>query len=110
MKNFNVNTKELEIQFTCPICEKPVSQNISAEDMPSPNYYEDTAERSENCEEFEEVCGACGMSFMIEVYKNIYEGNVQVTYTDEDGNVQEIEDDDIELTEYDSPEEEDDED
>ncbi len=109
MKNFNVNTDELDIQFTCPQCEEQVALHVSAEDMPSPNYYEDTAERSENCEEFDVECEACGMSFTVEVYKNMHEGNVQVTYTDEDGHLHELEDDDIELTEYDSPEDDDDE-
>lgn len=107
MKNFNVNTDELDIQFACPQCGEQVSIHIPAEDMPSPNYFEDTAERSENSEELDVECEVCGLSFTIEVYKNMYEGNVQITYTDEDGHTQEIEDDDIELTEYDSPEEDD---
>ena len=109
MKNFNVNTSELEIQFPCPKCEEMVSLYVSAEDMPSPNFFEDTAERSENCEELDVECEVCGLSLTIEVYKNMYEGNVQVTYTDEDGHLHELEDDDIELTEYDSPEDDDDE-
>lgn len=37
----------------------------------------------------------------------MYEGNVQVTYTDEDRHLHEIDDEDIELTEYESPEEDD---
>ena len=102
MKNFNVNTDQLIIKFTCPICGETVEADVS-ESIPMPDWGAEHASDSENVDSMEIECPECGMQFTIEVFKNIYEGNVRIAYYDEDGQEQEIDDEDIELEESESP-------
>lgn len=102
MKTFNVNSDQLIVRFTCPKCGNLIEEDVS-DIIPVPNWGEEHASDSENSDSMEIECPECGMQFTIEVYKNIYEGNVQIAYCDKDGQEQEIDDDDIELEESESP-------
>ena len=99
MKTFNVNTDQLIVKFPCPQCDCIIEQDCS-DIIPTPIWTEEHASDSENCDSVDVECSECGQQFTIEVYMNIYEGNVRITYFDENGNEHEIDDDDIELEEY----------
>ena len=102
MKNFNVNIEQLIVKFTCPICGDTIEKDVT-ESIPVPDWSAEHATDSENSDSTVVVCESCGKEFTIEIFKNIYEGNVRIAYYDEDGQEQEIDDADIELEESESP-------
>lgn len=79
MTSFNFNTTELVVSFDCPLCGKTITEDVSNL-IPEPNMLADTAEESERNESREVECDVCGARFAIEVFKNMNEGNVEVTY------------------------------
>ena len=97
MKSFNVNTNELTVSFPCPFCGETIVADVS-DAIPEPDWGAETASGSESSDSMEIECEECGAQFTIEIFKNIYEGNIRITYVDKDGHEQEI-DDDIELEE-----------
>lgn len=101
MKNFNVNTDQLIVKFTCPICGDTIEKDVT-ESIPVPDWSAEHATDSENSDSTDVVCESCGKEFTIEIFKNIYEGNVQVSYYDTYNIWHEI--DDVELEEYESSE------
>ena len=87
MKSFNFNTTKLIVSFECPVCKKTIMEDVS-DLIPEPNMLADTAEESERNESREIECDVCGARFTIEVYKNMNEGNVEVTYHSPKGEVE----------------------
>lgn len=88
MKTYNVNATSLIIRFTDE--EENVVEHEVIE-LPCPNYMGDTAENSENSTE--EYVEDDNIRYKIELYANIYEGNVAI-YNDDTN--EEIEDFEIE--------------
>ena len=76
MKNFNVNTQKLTIVVTCPNCRKSWEETIY--EIPEPNMSADNVADSENSTEVEIECPECGKTLTVELYNNIYEGNVEI--------------------------------
>ena len=65
------------MKFPCPQCDCIIEQD-SSDIIPTPNRTEEHASDSENCNFMNVECTECEKQFTIEVYMNIYEGNVRL--------------------------------
>lgn len=86
MAIFNTNAETISLRFICPYCGQ--EETTYSFDVPVPNSEADNVEESENSSEETYTCTVCERTFTIDIYNNMYEGNVFIT--DEDGNEIEI--------------------
>lgn len=91
MKKFSKSASVINVSFTCPICGADVELEI--EDLPVPDMSADNVPDSENSDDYDVACDTCAQDFRVEVYVNMYEGNVAVY----DSNNDEIYDVDVEV-------------
>lgn len=89
MKDYNCFADSLTIKFECPHCGNEVVYDIDY--LPSPDWGADRASDSENSDDDYFACESCGQEFCIDIYVNIYEGNIVVTNADSNEEIEPIE-------------------
>lgn len=77
MTSFNSMVDAITISFECPHCKNQIEYDV--EQLPSPDWGADTAAESENSDDEYFSCGHCGHEYCVDLFMNIYEGNVVVT-------------------------------
>lgn len=77
MESFNSMVDGITISFKCPYCGNEVQYEIGY--LPSPDWGADTAADSENSDDENICCDQCGHNYCVDIFMNIYEGNVVVT-------------------------------
>ncbi|MDE5711787.1 hypothetical protein [Bacteroides sp.] len=82
MKNYNINATGLVVRFLCANCHEEVVSMI--ESLPIPNYESETIGDSENSVEEEIQCENCGCQYIVNLYANITEGQIDIV-NDETG-------------------------
>lgn len=92
MIEYPLFAKNISLRFDCPRCGQQVC--YQAENLPSPNWDGDTVESSQEMDTQEFQCDSCGHDFEVDLYANIYYGELCVH---ESGELKEIEN--IEITE-----------
>jgi hypothetical protein len=76
----------ITIVFDCPHCKNHIEYDV--EQLPSPDWGAETAADSENSDDVDIYCDSCGHEYCLDIFMNIYEGNVVVT---DNKNNQEVE-------------------
>ena len=77
MTSFNPMVDAITISFECPHCKNQIEYDV--EQLPSPDWGADTAAESENSDDEYFSCGHCGHEYCVDLFMNIYEGNLVVT-------------------------------
>lgn len=77
MTDFDQFADGATITFMCPHCHQDTSYYLN--DIPSPDWTGDTAASTENYDDDNFCCEHCGRVFSIDIFVNMYEGNVVIT-------------------------------
>lgn len=77
MKSFDSMVDGITISFKCPYCGSNVQHEMGY--LPSPDWGADTAAESENSDDEDICCDKCGHEYCVDIFMNIYEGNIIVT-------------------------------
>lgn len=77
MKSFDSTVDAITISFECPYCGNDVQHEMGY--LPIPDWGADTAAESENSDDEDICCDNCGHEYCVDVFMNIYEGNIIVT-------------------------------
>ena len=85
MKQFNINAIGLTIKFSCQSNGEYVAFEIDS--IPSPNYFADSIRDSENSSEEEFVPFEDGDTYVVRIYVNTAEGNVELINLSTDENI-----------------------
>ncbi len=67
----------IKIKFECPHCHQETSYLL--EEIPSPDWTGDTAASTENYDDDNFCCEHCGREFSIDIFVNMYDGEIVVT-------------------------------
>lgn len=88
MTEYPLFAKSITIEFDCPRCRHQIRQVIS--ELPSPNWEGDTVDTSQEVDSEEFQCDNCGQNFEVELFANIYYGELLVRKTDDWKEVEDI--------------------
>ncbi len=88
MNSFNQFADSLDIRFTCPYCDSEVNHHI--DDLPAPDWSGDTAESSQNFDDDEFCCDHCGHPYIADIFVTIMSGDIVVTDSETNKEVEDI--------------------
>ena len=78
MAIFSVTSEHVKIKFQCPQCKKDILHNIT--NIPYPNMGARNVEDSTRHKDDEVIFCECNTEFTIQVYRDMYEGCVNVIH------------------------------
>lgn len=76
MTEYPLFAKHINVEFNCPNCNQTITHQIDG--LPSPNWDGDTIETSQREESYDFACKHCNLPFEIDVFANIYYGELRV--------------------------------
>lgn len=78
MTNFPVTSERIKIKFQCPQCEADIVYEIT--NIPHPNMGAKNVAESTMHRDDEVIACNCNNEFIIQVYRDMYEGGVNVLH------------------------------
>jgi len=81
MKNFSVMAESIIIKFDCNQCGCEIEETL--DELPVADMSADNVAESENSDQVEVICPECDREYTIDLYRNMYEGNVEIEGVDD---------------------------
>ncbi|MBQ7632440.1 MAG: hypothetical protein IJS82_06785 [Paludibacteraceae bacterium] len=89
MVSFDSLADSLKFSFICPHCHQKTSFYLMH--LPSPDWSGDTAASTENYDDVDFCCDHCGHDYSADIFVNMYEGNLVVTDSDTQKEIENVE-------------------